>query len=457
MSGIFSDSGIFGSSGIFSGDGIFSRGGVFDAPSFVDPLAGIPFDLRLQTQLGDGMPFGIDPDAGSPNPTWVGIIGTASQATEANQPDTQYVVTKPYLDFDGTNDFFLTDLQSSSFDAEGSIAVAFKRGSVTDYATVIGGTTGGPALVADSVADSWGLGAIGVYGPQGALSTNGLDCVMVARWSGSAYKVAIFRSDGTEDSTTGTLPSPFSSAAGVIGIGVHSTGSPYSYFGGRIFAVFLSNIEWGDSDSEKISNYLATLHPLPEQRWGALGDSNTDGSELPSPSTQSAPIRMKAAKEADGIPTFMLVAGVSGSTSGDWNGGHIVSVMGDLTGNNVTDVVIMLGTNDAQSANAVSKATYKENMLAICEDLLAEGITPWLNAPPYPAPGGLWDAASAARVESYIEALEELATEEAGIMLGDISLYAYTSANPSSLSDGIHLSISGADYAGKLWNTATLP
>lgn len=122
MSGVFSDRGVFNpSSGVFSPGGVFSLGGVFDAPStppWVDPLANIPFALRLQTHRGDGVPLGLYQDAACTVPATLagqavaawrdelsgsGLIATQSVSTK--RPILRFTAGVPWLEFDGVDDY----------------------------------------------------------------------------------------------------------------------------------------------------------------------------------------------------------------------------------------------------------------------------------------------------------------------------------------------------------------
>lgn len=266
MSGIFSDSGIFRSSGIFSGDGIFSRGGVFDAPSFVDPLAGIPFVLRLQTHRGDGVPLGLyqDNDAlipatadGDPVAVWrdelsgSGIIAVQSVSTK--RPVLKFVGGTPVVRFDGIDDFL-----SASAVVPGSVQMVSRadfqpvstnvmaRWGEYDLARTEAG--GGSIQLSDT-----GIKLITSY-PAGDLmpgfQTHSAKCeVSGGNVTGSIYLEGVLKASAT-----------VSQAASIDGVVLGSTDS-----GGLPsvvdFSSFAITPDMTDETRAVIETYLASLQP----------------------------------------------------------------------------------------------------------------------------------------------------------------------------------------------------
>lgn len=151
----------------------------------VDPLAGITFALRLQTHLGDNVPFGLYQDTactvkatadGNPVAAWrdelsgSGLI--ASQSNAMQQPKLRFRSGVPVVTFDGVDDVLL--LSSLDSDDFVWIATAQTGGSVNSFRAIVDNANvtsyfghssneGGKACIID------GIGALRL---GGSLSTN---------------------------------------------------------------------------------------------------------------------------------------------------------------------------------------------------------------------------------------------------------------------------------------------
>lgn len=138
----------------------------------------------------------------------------------------------------------------------------------------------------------------------------------------------------------------------------------------------------------------------------------------------------------------------AGSTTANWligSGSNLLApAEAAFSSASVTDIVLMLGTNDARSS--VSAATYGSNLSAICTHLLANVGTlarVWLCYPPWSTDTGTLTAARYQLLTDYQSQIDSLVNGTT-IRQGDRLAMDYFAAHTSELSDGIHPSDTGA-------------
>jgi lysophospholipase L1-like esterase len=200
----------------------------------------------------------------------------------------------------------------------------------------------------------------------------------------------------------------------------------------------------GNYDAGSADNFVLTSEVAESavKNIAFLGDSITDGY---GGSPRAADVAISALNTA-GQPSVSSVAGYGGQQSGNLlpGGALYISTVAQFVAAEVTTVSIMLGTNDAIAS--VSKATYKANMLAIANGLIADGFAKVvLNEP-------IWMSGYETLLLSYQEALDEIVNGTT-IVRGDTLAYAAFEANPGWLVDGIHPNTTGHAQLGNFWST----
>jgi lysophospholipase L1-like esterase len=174
-----------------------------------------------------------------------------------------------------------------------------------------------------------------------------------------------------------------------------------------------------------------------------IGDSITSGQMV-----TTAPVGPCATDLSLGAVTVTgSNQGVPATTSANWapGGGYYnaATAAGAAAGSRIAH--IMLGTND--SGTPVSQATYRANMVALCDGLVGLGYIVVVSYPPY-AP----DHVTA--VTSYCRAIDSL-VDNFHIFLGDTQAQTYFHDNPSALqSDNIHPTQAGSDTLAGFWAQA---
>lgn len=171
---------------------------------------------------------------------------------------------------------------------------------------------------------------------------------------------------------------------------------------------------------------------------GAIGDSITAGTGLASAATDALPIQLGVALQRL-LPMRNVVVsnqGVSGDQSSTWAAGgtrmNAAEAAWDALEVPPWIFTVMLGTNDADIQNAVSKATYKANIQNIITELAAHypGCCVVMHSPPYVsanADNGTNTYTSATQhtiVDLYVPALQELAAANPGVaFVGDVTAF----------------------------------
>lgn len=166
-------------------------------------------------------------------------------------------------------------------------------------------------------------------------------------------------------------------------------------------------------------------------------------------------------------PTFSFAAdneGINGATTANWailgGGKPLSNALIFITRYGITNVAIMLGTNDAKPFNDVSSTTYHDNLQFVITTLESNGVTKIvLNQPPYiqASGSGLPDPTSAnALLVLYQGSLAALAASDpTHVFLGDRTAYADFQANASWYqADGIHPNDTGATQLAHRWAAA---
>lgn len=181
----------------------------------------------------------------------------------------------------------------------------------------------------------------------------------------------------------------------------------------------------------------------------------------------------------------MINAGASGTTTNSWlpanggfvnvrtggTGGVVYSAATDAGGTpagtnfqdaGVSDVHIMLGTNDCRTPNQYTQATYQSNLATIIAqlkiDLVATLRRIVLHVPGYPVPGSTfngvtWVEADLARQQSYAVAIANL-VDNVMVFQGDTLSFSYFSQHQEENGDGIHPTEVGSNSYGWLWAKA---
>ncbi len=192
---------------------------------------------------------------------------------------------------------------------------------------------------------------------------------------------------------------------------------------------------------------------------GFIGDSITEGYGVDPGSGPGPEEVAKLNEDKISGPTYSFtVDGVSGSTSADWvaDSGNYDGALVLFISAGCGIVSIMLGTNDAKTAVATTKADYKANLLSLINALISAGATAIiLNKPPWVSPTGAFDNNSLTLIGEYGDALAELAAADPShVYMGDTAAYPFFEANPDLLADGVHPTLEGYTDLGNFWAAA---
>lgn len=145
---------------------------------------------------------------------------------------------------------------------------------------------------------------------------------------------------------------------------------------------------------------------------GFIGDSITQFAFASNASLLWHAIMVNRLNQTDPFHYYTAInKGLSGSTSGDWagsvGGGTFLNAMNDFTSAGVSDVFIMLGTNDAKTAVSTPANTYANNITTIINACRNRGWRVFYSGPPgmNPTVSGEWDGASVDRTIAYRNAI----------------------------------------------------
>jgi lysophospholipase L1-like esterase len=348
---------------------------------------------------------------------------------------------------DGTN--FPTIAQSSAF-AVSSFTVAMW--------VKLSDVTGGYDLLNFRTSK----GGLWYYGPTPLLgwAVNGSTQGIYLPWTPQAdrwYHVAYTRSGSThrlyvDGVELGSATQATAQSAPTNGLSLNFPGRVDDV---RIWSVALTGADIAKVYRDSLARHCGTLSfsgwgPSPVA-VGFLGDSLTAGYLLNEKPGDLAAALLQSTPAL--VPT--VSPGVSGATTADYLPGqlHMINAKALFERHGVHHVSVCLGTNDCSDANAVTPAQYRENMLAICRDLVADGYTVLLNYPPAFVPPAytVFTATSLARLESYQPVIDSL-VNGVTILQGDTTAFDDFGANPAWIaSDNIHLTPTGNAALAQRW------
>ena len=163
--------------GIIRSTRMLSRSGIITRDYETDPLAGIPFSLRLQTHGGEVLPLGLYKDTACTIPAtnegdliaaWRDEISgsglVAVQDVSTKRPSLRFVAGRPVVRFDGVDDVLQTTIQAPD-DAFSYAASGGFRGTGI-YPALIGSPPDGVTLGGYNGDNRIGINRLGVNGPQ---------------------------------------------------------------------------------------------------------------------------------------------------------------------------------------------------------------------------------------------------------------------------------------------------
>lgn len=225
---------------------------------WVDPLAGIPISIRLQTHKGDKVPLGIYAEAACITPVtapgffvggWKAELGNGASYGEDDGG------LQPTYNTSGSGTPIIVSNGSTSCLTSGVIApvsmIALVRGTAgSSFGRVFGMGTGGSAIQRTFVpSDIWQASFLGVTFTIGAI-TGGFDLIEAQGFAGASYTAI----NGVE---TPIVDSIFN--AGFAYTIFDFTPGGGQNLNGDIIALFINDAPYAPADLIKIRNYLATL------------------------------------------------------------------------------------------------------------------------------------------------------------------------------------------------------
>lgn len=175
----------------------------------------------------------------------------------------------------------------------------------------------------------------------------------------------------------------------------------------------------------------ATTIASTDIRYGLIGDSNTLGHGL------TDAINQRFDKQITQLLTYhnqgnrsvtVLNMGVSSTTTASWLTSTTIYkiALAGFKHFGITTVMITLGTNDCNSTNNITQATFLSNLTSIVNDLVSNGMTVILNYPGYPNDGRT--GASQTLLQSYFVSISGLCNATT-ILQGDKLAYNIMQAN----------------------------
>lgn len=209
----------------------------------------------------------------------------------------------------------------------------------------------------------------------------------------------------------------------------------------------LWHLDGNGSDSKGV----APLGPLV---LGFVGDSITQG-------TNGDGVGACAAYLSGlGYAVSTVNRGVGGSSSADWtpDGSLLAPALAAMQGAGVTDVMVMLGTNDARTPNGFTAAQHVANMAQVVGGLVAGGLRVVLNKPIWTMPNslGTWPADPNTFYRDYYAADLRL-VDGTNVFQGDTGAHQAFRLGASLLGDGVHPASQAAnDVLGQYWATGFL-
>ena len=239
--------------------------------------------------------------------------------------------------------------------------------------------------------------------------------------------------------------------AGATGFSLTDTsatpGTRYSY-------AFVTTDSAGTPATIKVLAWTAA--PSTVTNWLAIGDSITLGINTSVVTEPQAFVNQLNALLWPQKHTI-INRGVQGMATADWlqNAGINLLVPAVAAGVSagVTNVLLMLGTND--SRNGITPASFVANMNSIIAYIKTQiaGVKVYVNVPPFVDPvraGAPFTVPGLTIQDSYVAQIQSLAG--ANVFVGDQtgqSFFAHHDAD--MLSDGVHPNDTGASVLGGLW------
>lgn len=214
------------------------------------------------------------------------------------------------------------------------------------------------------------------------------------------------------------------------------------------------------NDGTTTVNYTTVTVTTSRDAIAVFGDSNLD-SAYGVAQNQKAPYKLDAALDAAGYPTAIYSYALSGTTSGLWAGSQSDAGIAEMLAMGVTKVIVMLGTNDAKTANNVSAATYETNLVSLETKIRASVSTATIlyTAPPFAQASGEWGAGTDALIQAYGDKVRTRAAATGNKLLDGAtqaaSFYKAVSDNVGAyLGDAVHLTATGHTALKDFWYSA---
>ncbi|MFA9204848.1 MAG: SGNH/GDSL hydrolase family protein [Bacteroidia bacterium] len=425
---------------------------------------------------------------------------TADTATNAAQP---YIALR--IQSGSTPDRYLANVDPVTGDiyiskiVSGTISTLAGPGSTTftaghvyeqDFSAVdIGGTTTltytitdittstvtGTLTVNDSSASLQGSGAFGlfVWGARGLPAFGTYNNVTTYVQSGVA---AISASPSTIVGGSAAVAGSTGNVLTITGTNTAFSGSPFAITGGAgplltaqsvvsgtSATVTLSAGLYGygaltltDTGSGATTSITVSKPALGALKMGFIGDSITAG-------TNGNPVAQMASVMTDaGYTVSTTNAAVSASGTGNWlpGGAYMNAAVSAFAGASVTEVHIMLGTNDnIPAAGPLTPAQSAANMAQIVPYLVGLGYKVTLAKPVFTIPNVTAGARQGPNEPNFFYgqmwALNLALADGVNVFGGDSGAYQMFANDTSLISaDGVHASASGNLVLGTMWAEA---
>jgi hypothetical protein len=278
MASILSSSPILTGRGILTGKGILSGSGILTrSAGWVDPLAGLPFTLRLQTHRGDGIPLGLYQDTACTIPAtadghsvaaWRDELSdsglVAVQSVSTKRPTLKFVSGKPVVRFDGIDDFLLIATVPTISGIVGFASSAMfgsstqANGRLLSMAAASGNDFEGPTGYIAGLRP----GTSSTVGAFYALSGYGAQSVMEDEWltfASRATGAAIETWKNGDDKTTSSVDTSGIASTRIKIAGSFAFSEVDDLWGGDISSAMLG--PWTEGQILQIQEYLTTLRP----------------------------------------------------------------------------------------------------------------------------------------------------------------------------------------------------
>lgn len=193
---------------------------------------------------------------------------------------------------------------------------------------------------------------------------------------------------------------------------------------------------------------------------GFIGDSATaykptetlaDGGTVTMPDMLALALRIYAGNRK----VTIVNRAVAGQTTANWlpATSQYINAKAAFLAAGVTEVQLMLGGNDARNITATTPETYRANMQATIDDLVAAGFRVTVHFPNFTVPGSFtnqFDETSMLLVQQYQAQILTLVNGST-VFLGDTKAFTYFAAHQELFVDGAHPRVQGSNVHAKLW------